>query len=232
MATRSRSSTTSVPDATCSSCARTGPAPGRSVPRAAISCLRGGRAGSRIVQVAFASFGWSEANATSRFREAGMMRAQPVGSHFVDGKFVDGDGPEFDSIHPADGSVIARLRAADPAVVEQAMDAAVSGFDAWSHTPPVERGRVLLRAAEAIRERNHELSVLESLDTGKPLQETLVADAASGADCLEYFAGLVMTDTGQHIDLGRSFAYTRREPLGVCAAIGAWNYPIQIASWK
>ena len=58
------------------------------------------------------------------------------------------------------------------------------------------------RAAELIRERNRELSVLESLDTGKPLQETLVADAASGADCLEYFAGLIPADTGQHIDLG------------------------------
>jgi betaine-aldehyde dehydrogenase len=160
------------------------------------------------------------------------MRAQPLGSHFVDGKFVDGDGPEFESIHPADRSVIARLRAADASVVEQAMDAARSGFQAWSHTPPVERGRVLHRAAEAIRERNHELSVLESLDTGKPLQETLVADAASGADCLEYFAGLISADTGQYIDLGSSFAYTRREPLGVCAAIGAWNYPIQIACWK
>ena len=91
---------------------------------------------------------------------------------------------------------------------------------------------MLHRAAEAIRERNHELSVLESLDTGKPLQETLVADAASGADCLEYFAGLIAADTGQYIDLGSSFAYTRREPLGVCAAIGAWNYPIQIACWK
>jgi betaine-aldehyde dehydrogenase len=73
---------------------------------------------------------------------------------------------------------------------------------------------------------------LETLDTGKPLQETLVADAASGADCLEYFAGLIAADTGQYIDLGSSFAYTRREPLGVCAAIGAWNYPIQIACWK
>src|SRR5688500_128404 len=160
------------------------------------------------------------------------MRAQPVGSHFVDGKFVDGDGPEFESIHPGDRSVIARLRAADAAIVERAMEAARSGFAAWSRTPPVERGRVLHRAAEAIRERNHELSVLESLDTGKPLQETLVADAASGADCLEYFAGLIAADTGQYIDLGSSFAYTRREPLGVCAAIGAWNYPIQIACWK
>ena len=59
-----------------------------------------------------------------------------------------------------------------------------------------------------------------------------MADAASGADCLEYFAGLIAVDTGQYIDLGSSFAYTRREPLGVCAAIGAWNYPIQIACWK
>jgi betaine-aldehyde dehydrogenase len=160
------------------------------------------------------------------------MRAQPLGSHFVDGKFVDGDGPEFESIHPADRSVIARLHAADAAVIEQAMDAARSGFQVWSRTPPIERGRVLHRAAEAIRERNHELSVLETLDTGKPLQETLVADAASGADCLEYFAGLIAADTGQYIDLGSSFAYTRREPLGVCAAIGAWNYPIQIACWK
>jgi betaine-aldehyde dehydrogenase len=160
------------------------------------------------------------------------MRAQPAGSHFIDGKYVDGDGPDFESVHPADGAVIARLRAADTAVVEQVMDAARRGFLTWSLTPPVERGRVLRRAAEMIRERNHELSVLESLDTGKPLQETLVADAASGADCLEYFAGLITTDTGQHIDLGGSFAYTRREPLGVCAAIGAWNYPIQIACWK
>ena len=91
---------------------------------------------------------------------------------------------------------------------------------------------MLRRAAELLRERNRELSVLESLDTGKPLQETLVADAASGADCLEYFAGLIASDTGQYIDLGPSFAYTRREPLGICVGIGAWNYPIQIACWK
>ena len=139
------------------------------------------------------------------------MRAQPRGSHYVEGTFVDGDGPEFESIHPADGSVIARLRAADTTVIEQATDAAHRAFGLWSQTAPVERGRVLRRAAEAIRERNHELSVLESLDTGKPLQETLVADAASGADCLEYFAGLISTDTGQYIDLGSSFAYTRRD---------------------
>jgi betaine-aldehyde dehydrogenase len=160
------------------------------------------------------------------------MRAQPLGSHFIDGEFVDGDGPEFDSIHPADRSTIARLRAADAATIERAMAAASKGFAVWRSTPPAERGRVLQRAAEIIRQRNHELSVLESLDTGKPLQETLVADAASGADCLEYFAGLIGSDAGQYIDLGGSFAYTRREPLGICVGIGAWNYPIQIACWK
>jgi betaine-aldehyde dehydrogenase len=63
-----------------------------------------------------------------------------------------------------------------------------------------------------------------------------VADAMSGADCLEHFGNLIATDTSDHIPLGGSadsaFAYTRREPLGVCVGIGAWNYPIQIACWK
>ncbi len=160
------------------------------------------------------------------------MRAQPEGSHYIGGAFVDGHGAEFESVHPGDRSVIARLRVADTGIVERAVTAAREGFAVWSRTSPVERGRVLRRAAEILRERNRELSVLETLDTGKPLQETLVADAASGADCLEYFAGLITTDTGRHIDLGSSFAYTRREPLGVCVGIGAWNYPIQIACWK
>ena len=95
-----------------------------------------------------------------------------------------------------------------------------------------ERGRVLRRAADIIRERNYDLSVLETNDTGKPLQETLVADATSAADALEYFGGLAGSLTGEHIQLGEDFVYTRREALGVCAGIGAWNYPTQIAAWK
>jgi betaine-aldehyde dehydrogenase len=92
---------------------------------------------------------------------------------------------------------------------------------------------VLKRAAEIMRARNRDLSVLESFDTGKPLQETLVADATSGADSFEYFGGLAGALTGEHIPLaGGDFVYTRREPLGVCVGIGAWNYPTQIACWK
>jgi betaine-aldehyde dehydrogenase len=96
-----------------------------------------------------------------------------------------------------------------------------------------ERGRVLRRAADLLRTRNDELAELETRDTGKPIQETRVVDVVSGADCLEYFAGVAPTIAGEHLDLGASaFGYTRREALGVVAGIGAWNYPLQIACWK
>lgn len=161
------------------------------------------------------------------------MRAQPRGSHFIGGAFVeDEEGKTFFSTYPATGEVIAELTCATPSLVGQAVAAAAAAQPAWAAMLPVERGRILRRAADMMRVRNDELSELETLDTGKPIQETLVADAASGADCLEYFGGLAAAVNGQMIDLGGSFAYTRREPLGVCAGIGAWNYPIQIASWK
>ncbi|WP_186386823.1 betaine-aldehyde dehydrogenase [Stappia sp. TSB10P1A] len=161
------------------------------------------------------------------------MRAQPPASHFINGAYQeDPHGRPIEDRYPATGEVIARLCAAGSETVNAAVAAARSGFRVWAATPAAERGRVLRRAADLLRARNRELSELETLDTGKPLQETLVADAASGADCLEYYGGLAATLTGEHIDLGGSFAYTRREPLGVVGAIGAWNYPIQIACWK
>jgi betaine-aldehyde dehydrogenase len=94
------------------------------------------------------------------------------------------------------------------------------------------RGRVLNEAQRILRARNRELAELEVLDCGKPIQEAEVVDVLSGADCLEYYAGLAASLHGEHVDLGGDFFYTRREPLGVCAGIGAWNYPIQIACWK
>ncbi len=161
------------------------------------------------------------------------MRAQPKASHFIGGEWVeDREGAAFESLYPATGEVIAHLHEATPTVIDRALEAAREAQEDWAARPPIERGRVLHRAAEIIRARNRELSELETLDTGKPLQETLVADAASGADALEYFAGFAPTVTGQTIPLGRDMAYTLREPLGVCVGIGAWNYPIQIACWK
>ncbi len=159
---------------------------------------------------------------------------QPAASHFINGAYVeDTAGEKIDVIYPHTGEVIATLHAATPAIVDAALAAAKDAQVAWAQLSGTERGRVLRRAADLMRERNHDLSVIETHDTGKPMSETLVADAASGADALEYFSGLAGTLTGEHIPVaGGDFVYTRREPLGVCVGIGAWNYPIQIASWK
>ena len=158
---------------------------------------------------------------------------QPTASHFIDGAYVeDTNGTPIPVIYPATGETIATLYAATPAIVEQAITSARKAQAAWAAMTGIERGRILRRAADMIRERNHDLSVLETYDTGKPYQETSVADATSGADALEYFGGLAGSLTGEHIQLGEDWVYTRREALGLCVGIGAWNYPTQIACWK
>ncbi|MEM9851448.1 MAG: betaine-aldehyde dehydrogenase [Pseudomonadota bacterium] len=162
------------------------------------------------------------------------MICQPPASHYIGGAYVeDSAGAPIDVIYPATSEVIARVYAATPAVIDHALSAATAAQKVWAALTGTERGRVLRRAADIMRERNRDLSILETYDTGKPLQETLVADATSGADALEYFGGLAGALTGEHIPLaGGDFAYTIREPLGVCVGIGAWNYPTQIACWK
>ncbi|MBL6428668.1 MAG: betaine-aldehyde dehydrogenase [Maritimibacter sp.] len=163
-----------------------------------------------------------------------MIDPKPTASHFIDGAYVEDDsGTPIPVIYAATGEQIATVHAATPALVDRAIAAAKRAQPAWAAMSGTERGRILRRAADLIRERNRELSELETLDTGKPLQETLVADATSGADALEYFGGLAGALTGEHIQLPRGdFVYTRREALGVCVGIGAWNYPTQIACWK
>jgi betaine-aldehyde dehydrogenase len=153
-------------------------------------------------------------------------------SSFVNGLHVQGSGERFESINPATGLAFAAVYDASQADVDAAVAAAHAGFLVWSAMTATERGRILRRAVEILRSRNDELAVLEVQDCGKPLQEALVVDVASGADCIEYFAGAAATLTGQQYPLKNAFAYTRKEPLGVCVGIGAWNYPIQIACWK
>jgi betaine-aldehyde dehydrogenase len=137
------------------------------------------------------------------------------------------------TINPATGELLAELPVDGPEAVNAAVERAIEGQRVWARMTGTERGRILRRTAELLRERNAELSVLEARDTGKPIQETSAVDVLSGADCLEYYGGVAATIAGEHIDLGPSaFGYTRREPLGVVAGIGAWNYPIQIACWK
>ncbi|MGB0960655.1 MAG: betaine-aldehyde dehydrogenase [Halocynthiibacter sp.] len=160
--------------------------------------------------------------------------AKPIASHFINGRYVeDTSGTPIDVIYPATGEVIGTVYAATPAIVDQALNAAKAAQKDWAAMTGTERGRILRKAADIMRDRNYDLSVIETMDTGKPMQETLVVDATSGADALEYFGGLAGAVTGEHIPLaGGDFVYTIREALGVCVGIGAWNYPTQIACWK
>ena len=139
----------------------------------------------------------------------------------------------FISTNPATGLPLATIDQASQADVNAAVASSQAGFSIWSAMMPVERARILQKAAQILRERNDELAQLEVLDTGKPLQEANCVDIASGADVIEYYAGLISGMQGTQQDLGNAaFFMSRREPLGVCAGIGAWNYPIQIACWK
>jgi betaine-aldehyde dehydrogenase len=161
-----------------------------------------------------------------------MDRAGPL-RNYIGGGYVDAPGAErFADINPATGQKILEVEQAGAAEVERAVASAQEGFDTWSAMTGTERGRVLARAAQLLRARNREIAELEVRDTGKPLQEAEAVDVLSGADCIEYYAGLAATIHGEHHQFRTAFAYTRREPLGVCVGIGAWNYPVQIACWK
>lgn len=158
----------------------------------------------------------------------------PLQKSFVNGAaLASTSGKRFETRHPGNDQVICEVETAGQAEVDAAVAAAKAAFAVWSNTPAAERGAILRRATAILRERNQALAELETLDTGKPISETGVVDVATGADVVDYFAGVAQSIHGQHVDLPpEAFAMVRREPVGVCAGIGAWNYPIQIAMWK
>ncbi len=187
--------------------------------------------------------------ALSEWQEADSEGARALLTAFVEGRLKDLSqarapaapaaaprataGGRFRVINPANGSLLAELRADGPDEINAAVTRAREAQKKWGALSGAERGRVLQRAARLLRERNDELAELETRNTGKPIQETRAVDVVSGAECLEYYAGLAAGLAGEHLNLGpHAFGYTRREPLGVVAGIGAWNYPLQIACWK
>ena len=184
--------------------------------------------------------------ALSEWQEADSESARALLTAFVDGRLRElarapasetQPAPDAERsirvINPATGEELAVLAVDGPAQVNAAVERAQLAQKQWRALTGAERGRVLQRAARLLRERNDALAELETRNTGKPIQETRAVDVISGAECLEYFAGLAAGLAGEHIDLGpKAFGYTRREPLGVVAGIGAWNYPLQIACWK
>uniref|UniRef100_G3PUR4 Aldehyde dehydrogenase 9 family, member A1b n=1 Tax=Gasterosteus aculeatus aculeatus TaxID=481459 RepID=G3PUR4_GASAC len=133
---------------------------------------------------------------------------------------------------PATGRVLCLLDPCGAAEVDQAVSAATSAFAHWSKMSGMERARIMIEAARIIERRREEIAEMEVVNNGKSITEARL-DVDSGRLCVEYYAALASTLAGQHVQLpGGSFAYTRREPLGVCVGIGAWNYPFQIAAWK
>jgi betaine-aldehyde dehydrogenase len=161
------------------------------------------------------------------------MQHQACYQNFVNGQYLGNQsGEKFEVINPATGKVIYKVEVADEFIQQRAIDSAQQGFVTWSKMTGIERSRILLKAVSLLREHNDELAVIEVADTGKPWQEASVVDIVSGADAIEFFAGLAPSIEGNQQQVGEDFYYTRPEPLGVCAGIGAWNYPLQIACWK
>jgi len=186
--------------------------------------------------------------ALSQWQEADSESARALLTAFVEGRLQElsarganlrpaapatTGAATFRVLNPASGELLAQIAVDGPAQVDAAVARAQLAQREWAALTGAERGRILQRAARLLRERNDELARLETENTGKPIQETRAVDVLSGAECLEYFAGMAAGLAGEHLDLGRqAFGYTRREPLGVVAGIGAWNYPLQIACWK
>uniref|UniRef100_A0A671V3J0 Aldehyde dehydrogenase 9 family, member A1a, tandem duplicate 1 n=1 Tax=Sparus aurata TaxID=8175 RepID=A0A671V3J0_SPAAU len=130
------------------------------------------------------------------------------------------------------GRVLCQMVPCGSEEVDESIKSAHSAYRKWSKMAGMERARVMLEAARIIRERREKIAKLEVINNGKSITEALV-DIDIAWQCIEYYAGLAGTLAGQHVQLpGGAFAYTRREALGVCVGIGAFNYPFQIASWK
>ena len=151
---------------------------------------------------------------------------------YYNGKIQEASGAVFNSVDPSTALPVAEIHTASHADVDAAIESAEGAFDGWSKkTPAIARARILLKAVLLLRQRNDEIARIETQDTGKPFSETSTVDVVTGADVLEYFANVVGGGglNGETVQLREdAWVYTRKEALGVCAGIGAWNYPIQM----
>uniref|UniRef100_A0A3Q4HL67 Aldehyde dehydrogenase 9 family member A1 n=1 Tax=Neolamprologus brichardi TaxID=32507 RepID=A0A3Q4HL67_NEOBR len=133
---------------------------------------------------------------------------------------------------PATGRVLCQMVPCGAEEVDEAIQSAYAAYQKWSKMAGMERARVMLEAARIMRERREKIAKLEVINNGKTITEAL-GNIDFSWKSIEYYAGLAGTLAGQHIQLpGGTFAYSRREPLGVCVGIGAWNFPFLLATLK
>ena len=155
--------------------------------------------------------------------------------NFVNGKFVSGrEGRTSDVIDPSTGEVYARAPVSDAGDVDTALRAAASAFETWRDTTPAERSLILLRFADAIEARAEDLIAAETRNTGKPVSITASDEIPPLADELRFFAAAARTAGGKSAGeyLADHTSMIRREPVGVCAQVTPWNYPMMMAIWK
>ncbi len=161
---------------------------------------------------------------------------KPRTQAFIDGRFVpSASGATFDNLNPATGRSLGRVAAGDAADIERAATGARAAFrrGSWSEAAPTARKRVLLKLAELMLEHRDELALLETLDTGKPISDSLSVDIPSAANCIRWYAEAVDKIYDEVAATGpRALATITREPMGVVGAIVPWNFPLLIASRK
>ena len=153
---------------------------------------------------------------------------------FIDGDFVKSeDGATAPTLNPHDNKPIAEVSMAGRADVDKAVQAARAAFPKWSSMAAMDRGRLLLKLADAIEARADELAKLESLDTGHPMRDTTRLDVPRTAVTFRYFGGMADKFEGSVIPVEQGFLnYTLRQPVGVVGQIVPWNFPLMFTSWK
>ena len=161
---------------------------------------------------------------------------KPQTKAFINGQFVDAlSGKTIPTYNPATGEVIAHIAACDSADVDKAVRVARRTFESgvWRDLKPFERKMIMLRWVQLIRDNMAELALLETLDTGKPIKESVNVDATSCANNLQWFAECVDKIYDEVAPNGpTSLVTVTREPIGVVGAVVPWNYPLIITSWK
>jgi acyl-CoA reductase-like NAD-dependent aldehyde dehydrogenase len=153
---------------------------------------------------------------------------------FIDGTFVDGvKGRRIPVFNPHDNTTLAEVCEATPEDIDRAVAAARRAFPGWSRMAAMDRGRLLLKLADAIEADAEYLSTLETLDTGHPIRDTSGLDVSRTAATFRYFGGMADKLEGTVVPVEAGFLnYVLREPLGVVGQIVPWNFPLMFTSWK
>ncbi len=159
---------------------------------------------------------------------------RPQYDNFIGGKWVAPvHGRYFDNISPVDGQVVCTVARSSAEDVELALDAAHAARESWGRASPTERSRVLLKIADRMEEKLDLLAMVETIDNGKPIRETTMADLPLAVDHFRYFAGCIRAQEGGISEIDHdTVAYHFHEPLGVVGQIIPWNFPLLMAVWK